>query len=222
MSQHHQDKDELRPVKTKWLTLVLLFFTVYATMRYIVFKGVDPVHFPLYIVNKIFSISGLFFLALSYAFDKIKRLTIHGKTKPQVFIKYTGLAGFSLSAMHVFISLAILSPDYYAKFYHENMMNFKGELSMLMGVLSLYFFTIPAIATIPFMQKIVGIKKWQQHQRMGYLGLWTALFHTAIMGYASWIDVSTWPGYLPPITLIAVIISAVPLYLKFVKKSEAQ
>lgn len=218
MSKNYEDKDELRPIKIKWLTLVLLFFTIYATMRYIVFKGVDPVHFPLYIVNKIFSISGLFFLALSYAFDKIKQLTINGHSKPEDFIKFTGLAGFSLSAMHVFISLAILSPEYYPKFYHEQMMNFKGELSMLLGVLSLYFFTIPAIATIPFMQEAVGIKKWRRGQRMGYYGLWTALFHVAIMGYASWFDISSWPGYMPSITLIGVLLCAVPLYLKFVAK----
>lgn len=215
MPEEHLDKYELQPIKIKWLTFVLLFATVYATMRYIVFKGVELSHYPLYIVNKIFSISGLFFLALSYSFNKIKRLTINGHSRPKDFIKFTGLAGFSLSAMHVLISLAILSPEYYPKFYNQNMMNFTGELSMLFGVLSLYFFTIPAISTIPFMQEAVGIKKWQQGQRMGYIGLWTALLHTAIMGYSGWLDISTWPGYMPSISLLAVIIAAVPLYLKF-------
>ncbi|MCK5702464.1 MAG: hypothetical protein KAI29_14970 [Cyclobacteriaceae bacterium] len=212
------EDEKLKRIKTKWLTLVLLFFILYTTLRYIVFKGVDPIHFPLYIGNKIFSTAGLFFLAISYALGKIKVLKLNNKHLTNRFIKFAGLIGFSLSAMHVFMSLIILSPSYYPKFYHGDMMNFKGELSMLMGVLSLFFFTIPAIATIPFMQEAVGIKKWQKGQSMGYLGLITALLHVVVMGVATWLNVDTWPGYLPPITMIAVIIAIVPLYLKFLKK----
>ena len=129
------------------------------------------------------------------------------------------MVGFSLIAMHVFMSLLIITPEYFPKFYDDKMMNFKGELSMLMGVLSLYFFTIPAITTIPFMQEAVGIKKWQQGQRMGYYGLLTSLLHTGVMGYSGWFDIEKWPGYLPPITLIGTIIAFIPLYLKLIKKN---
>jgi len=211
--------DRLGTLRIKWLILVLLFFLVYATMRYIVFKGVDPNHFPLYIMNKVFSISGLFFLAISYAFGKVRWMRFSEDAKQNQFIKFTGLAGFSLSALHVFNSLIILSPEYFPKFYDENMMNLNGELTMLMGVFSLYCFTIPAITTIPFMQEAVGIKKWQQGQRMGYLGLVAALLHTTIMGFSGWIDVSSWPGYMPPITLLSAIIAIIPLYLKFIRKT---
>lgn len=212
--------DKLGILRIKWLTIILLFFLVYASLRYIVFKGVDPVHFPLYVINKVFSISGLFLLATSYAFGKLKWLRFADETKQNQFIKFTGLAGFSLSAMHVFISLIILTPAYFPKFYNGDMMNLTGELSMLMGVFSLYCFTIPAITTIPFMQDAVGIKKWQQGQRIGYFGLITALLHTVIMGVKGWWDVTSWPGYLPPITLLATIIAAIPLYLKFVKRKK--
>lgn len=210
--------EKIKSIKIKWLTLVLAFFIVYAILRYIVFKGVDPIHFPLYLFNKIFSTVGLFFLALSYAWSKIKSLKLHDKNLENQFIKFAGLIGFSFSAIHVFISLIIFSPAYYPKFYIDDMLNFKGELSMLMGVLSLFFFTIPAITTIPFMQEAVGIKKWQKGQRMGYLGLLTALLHVVVMGISGWLKVDTWPGYLPPITMIATIIAIVPLYLKFLKK----
>jgi len=213
------NKDEsLKPLKIKWITFTLLFFIIYATLRYIVFKGVDPMHFPLYIVNKIFSTAGLFFIALSYTLGKTKWLRFEGNSLESRFTKFLGLAGFSFCAIHVFISMTILSPVYYSKFYKGDMMNFVGELSMLMGVLSLYFFSIPAITTIPFMQEAVGIKKWQKGQRMGYLGLLTALLHVAIMGYSSWFKTNTWPGYLPPITLIAFVIAAVPLYFKYLKR----
>jgi DMSO/TMAO reductase YedYZ heme-binding membrane subunit len=205
--------------KIKWLTLVLTFFAVYASLRYIVFKGVSPVHFPLYIVNKVISVSGLFFLAVSYATGKVKWLRFEDPFRQSRFIKFSGLAGFSLSAMHVFISLIILGPAYFPKFYTGEMMNLTGELSMLMGVLSLYCFTIPAITTITLVQEAFGIKKWQQGQRMGYMGLLTAFFHATIMGFSGWFNVDSWPGYLPPITMISALIAIFPLYLKFLRKS---
>lgn len=213
----HSTEESSKPQKVKWITLTLLFFTVYAILRYLVFKGVDPVHFPLYILNKVASISGLFLLATSYSIGKIKSWKFGSDQRNVQLIKFIGLMGFSLSAIHIFISLIILTPAYYPKFYHGEMMNFSGELSMLMGVLSLFFFTIPAITTIPFMQEAVGIKKWQKRQRMGYFGLLTALAHVVVMGISGWFKIGTWPGYLPPITMIAAIIAIVPLYLKFIK-----
>ena len=164
------------------------------------------------------SISGIFFLALSYSFGKISWLRFQDAQIHKQFIKFTGLIGFSLCAIHVFMSLLMISPAYYPKFYVGDMMNLKGELSMLMGVFSLYFFTIPAITTIPFMQKAVGIKKWQKGQRMGYFGLLTALVHTGVMGVSTWFDVAKWPGYLPPITLIGVTLAFIPLFIKVIKK----
>lgn len=35
--------------------------------------------------------------------------------------------------------------------------------------------------------------------------LFTAL-HVFFMGYTTWLDVSSWPGYLPPITLLSFVI----------------
>ena len=218
MPESLKEEKYLNTLNIRWLTGVLLFFMLYATLRYIVLKGVDPIHFPLYIFNKVISISGIFFLALSYTFGKIGWLRFQDKTIHVQFIKFTGLIGFSLSAIHVFMSLLIISPAYFPKFYEGDMMNLKGELSMLMGVFSLYFFTIPAITTIPFMQKAVGIKKWQKGQRMGYFGLLTALVHTGVMGFSSWFDIDKWPGYLPPITLIGVTLAFIPLFIKVIKK----
>ncbi len=212
-----ESSESIRPLKVKWLSLTLLFFIVYATIRYIVFKGVDPIHYPIYILNKVASTAGLFFLAISYVWTKTAWFKLDNKTLDASFMQFTGLLGFSLSAMHVFMSLIILNPSYYPKFSHGDMMNFNGELSMLMGVLCIFFFTIPAITTIPFMQEAVGIKKWQKRQRMGYFGLLTALLHVGIMGFSNWLKVETWPGYLPPLTLLATIIAIVPLYLKFAK-----
>jgi DMSO/TMAO reductase YedYZ heme-binding membrane subunit len=218
MSKSKIEEEHIRPLEIRWASLTILLFTLYAIVRYIVFKGVDPIHFPVYILNKVFSSAGLFFLALSYTLGKINAKKHIDKKETTHWIKNAGLLGFSLSAMHVFMTLMILNPSYYPKFYDGDMMNLTGELSLLMGVLSLFFFTIPAITTIPFMQEAVGLKRWQKRQRMGYFGLLTALLHVVVMGFAGWLKVSTWPGYLPPITLLSAVIAIVPLYLKFVRR----
>ncbi len=213
-----QKKEErITQLKVKWLSGTLIFFTLYATMRYIVFKGIDPIHFPAYIVNKVLTISGVFLLAVSYTSGKIKGLALRDNTKQIQFVKFSGLAGFSLNAMHAFISLILISPAYYPKFYTGDMLNLTGELTMVMGVFSLYCFSIPAITTIPFMQEAVGIRKWQQGQRMGYLGLFTALLHVAFMGFSGWVKVEEWPGHMPPITLLGALLVLVPLFLKITK-----
>lgn len=214
----HKKEERITRLKIKWLSGTLLFFTMYATLRYIVFKGVDPIHFPAYIVNKVLTISGVFLLAVSYASGKLNILRIKDQSKQIQFVKFSGLAGFSLNAMHAFISLILISPAYYPKFYTGDMLNLTGELSMIMGVFSLYCFAIPAITTIPFMQEAVGIRKWQQGQRMGYLGLFTALLHVAFMGFAGWIDVEKWPGHMPPITLLGALLVLAPLFLKITKE----
>jgi hypothetical protein len=218
MSKSTTSEMNTQPLKTKWLVGVLLFFTFYATMRYIVFKGVDVVHFPVYIVNKIVSVAGIFFIAMSYVIGKVGWLKFQSNEQREQFIRYVGLSGFSLCALHVFLSLILITPGYFPKFYTGSMMNLKGEMTMLMGVLSLYCFSIPAITTLPFMQEAVGIKKWQKGQSMGYYGLLTSLLHTTIMGASGWLVVSKWPGYMPPISLISTIIALVPLYLKLTKK----
>ncbi len=208
---------KISSLKVRWVIGVMLFFLLYATLRYMVFKGVDWSHFPVYIVNKICSIAGLFLIALSYLLTKVDWIKFDGESSKVQFIRFAGLAGFSLSAIHVFLSLVILSPAYFPKFYQGDMMNFKGEFSMLMGVISLYCFTIPAITSLPFMQKAVGMKKWKRGQKMGYYGLLSSLVHVTIMGFSGWIDIADWPGYLPPISLLATIIVLIPLYLKIAK-----
>ena len=215
ISEHY----ELSRYKRKWLISVLVISIFYSVLRYNVFKGVLFDHFPVYILNKVISFSGLVFIALSYVFSKSRWLRFDDSTLNVQFSKYMGLLGFSLSAIHVFLSLMILNAEYYPKLFKGGMLNFKGELSMLMGVGCFFCFAVPAITTIPVMQDAMGISKWQQSQRIGYLGLLLAVLHVFVMGFAGWLKVETWPGYLPPITLLSFLVGAVPLIFKYTRNN---
>jgi len=41
------------------------------------------------------------------------------------------------------------------------------------------------------------------------------------MGFSGWFDIEKWPGYMPPISLIATLIAIVPLYLKYIKSPDS-
>ncbi|MDZ7607394.1 MAG: hypothetical protein U5K79_17820 [Cyclobacteriaceae bacterium] len=192
---------------------VLIFCTIYATIRYIIFKGVEIAQIPLYITNKIISWSAIIFLAISYLTGKSQS----SRRIPDL-AKWAGLTGYVLVVMHIIISLAILNPAYFPKFFSGETMTFSAELSILAGVMAFLAFTIPAINSVSVIRLSLHPETWQIRQKIGYYGLLATAIHNVFMGYSGWFDVNSWPGYLPPITLLSAIIAVIPLFLKILKK----
>ena len=185
----------------------------YAIVRYHVFRGVEWAHFPLYVMNKSFSLAGLAYLAASYMTGKW--IPGGGPERTRAQAKFLGLTGFYFLGVHVFASLAMLSPAYYAKFFGEDgKMNATGELSILFGALGLGFLMFPAVTTLPTMFEALGPERWKRAQRMGYWAIGMGCAHTFAMGYAGWLDVPSWPGGLPPITLWGFLAGASALAAK--------
>ena len=137
--------------------MIFGFSVFYTVLRYIVFGGVTADQWPLYLANKAISLTGLILLALSYMIGKISILTDTDRGRQLVLIKFCGLFGFSLIAVHAFASLAILTPEHYAKFYDsDSKMKLVGQLSMLTGILALWCFVLPVISSIPNMFQAIG------------------------------------------------------------------
>ncbi len=113
---------------TPSVKVLSLFFTlslVYAVMRYHIFGGVSWDQLPLYVMNKVFAFTVV--LLLFYKIWFSKALT---EEKKEWYIWV--IAGFIFG--HVLISLSLLSPEYYAKFFTAGKMHFKNELSILFGI----------------------------------------------------------------------------------------
>jgi hypothetical protein len=172
-----------------WIALVLC--TLYAIMRYIVFQGVSLENLPVYVLNKAVSFAGLILLALSRCHhDRALR-------------KEWGTAGLILIALHVLLSLPILQPAYFSGFFHQSgKMNWQGETSLLAGALASFLLWYLFAAS----QKRNGTQMTENHSLAPFAGralLILAALHVALMGYAGWFEVQMWPGYMPPITLLA-------------------
>ncbi len=170
-------------------TVVLSIFAIamaYAILRYNILQAISFEHLPLFIANKAF--------ALSVVLLMFYRPFIH---KDDTSFYDTSV--FTLLLMHVLISMTILSPDYYPKFFQESQMNLRGELSLLFG--------IAAFVTFIVLQFILQKKIFSLTFK---LQVWTVLAfiagHLLSMGLSGWLTPGKWSGYLPPISLIAFVI----------------
>lgn len=192
----------MKPVSTL-LTILALTLT-YSILRYHVFGTVEWSQLPLYVVNKSVSWTGLTLLALAY----IRR--------EKATARDLGVLGAFLICSHIVMSLALLSPAYYAKLFEGARLNGWGSGVLLAGVSAAVVLALPAIATLPGMHAALGEARWLRWQRAGYWTLALAATHCALLGWKGWLTPGSWQGGLPPITLLGFITALAPLARKAV------
>ncbi|MYC68836.1 MAG: hypothetical protein F4X12_21210 [Acidobacteriia bacterium] len=200
-----------------WVLAVWGACLVYAIVRYNVFKGVEWTHLPLYIVNKSAAFGGVVFIALAYVVGKLFGGT-PGSELVRAKAKFFGLTGFGMISMHILMSMVLLSPANYEKFFAASgKLNLTGEVTFLCGVLAYGCLLFPAITTLPHMYDAFGMERWLRAQHLGYATLALACGHTFAMGYKGWFDLSTWPGSMPPITMLGFLAALSALVVKSVR-----
>ena len=195
--------------------MVFGFSLAYAVVRYHFAGEVPWRHFPLFILNKATSLAAVIFVSSSYLIGKIIRWHDRDKALRLVVIKFCGLMGFFLAAVHAFFSLCLLSPAYYGKYFDNGgRLNLQGEIAMTVGVLGLFFLLSPAVTTLPMMPKAIGGWRWKRTQRAGYVALALVVVHLVVLGVAGWLAPASWHGGIPPVSLVAVVVALVPLLVK--------
>ena len=204
-----------QPVTAKWFAAVFGAALAYSILRYHLSGEVSWAHFPLFILNKATSLAAVIFVACSYLIGRVIRWHNHDPKLKLVVIKFCGLMGFSLAAIHAFFSLCILNPAYFGKFFDDDgRLNLVGELGLAVGVVALWALALPAITTLPMMPKAIGGKRWKRSQRMGYFCLALVVAHMVVFGWKGWLAPEKWPLGLPSISLLAAIAAAIPLGAK--------
>jgi len=204
-----------QPTTGKWFAAIFGASLVYAIVRYHLAGDVAWRHFPLFILNKATSLAAVAFVACSYLIGKIIRWYDDDKALRLVVIKFCGLMGFFLAAVHALLSLCLLTPAYFAKYFDDGgRLNLQGELAMTVGVVALFFLLSPAITTMPMMPKAIGGWRWKRTQRAGYVALVLVVVHLVVLGWKGWLAPQGWNAGLPPISLLAVLVALVPLVVK--------
>ena len=200
----------------KWFYYVFGIAVAYSILRYHIAGDVSWAHFPVFILNKATSLAAVIFVASSYLIGRVIRWHNQDPKIKLVVIKFCGLMGFSLAAIHAVLSLCLLTPAYFAKFFAaDGRLNLQGELGLAVGVVALWALAMPAVTTLPTMPKAIGGIRWKRSQRMGYLALALIVAHMIAFGWKGWMSPSDWPSGLPPISMLAVIAAVIPLVVKF-------
>lgn len=191
----------------------LAFFTLamaYAVVRYHLYKDVPWSQLPLYTVNKAVSLTALALIALSFVAPRRSLGWYSPLAK-----RYAGLLGYGLAAMHVVMSLALLSPENYAKFFDDGaMLNLNGSLSLFFGVLAFGAFSLAAFCSLQASFLPKPARNLRVIRRCTWIGLGSVAAHLVAMGASGWVDPGHWPGGLVPITMIAFAIGAGALLTK--------
>ncbi len=178
------------PREQRLLLTLGLAVLAYAVLRYHLVKSVPWEHFPLYTTNKVFAVVGLAGLVSS-------RLAA-GRERRQRY----GFAGLWCTTVHVLMSLLLMTPNYFGKFYSKSgQFTWQTELSMAGGVLGVGFLLWLLIATLK-------TETQKQTSLVPCLARWTLLataLHLVFMGGAGWLNRDDWTAAkgLPAITLLA-------------------
>jgi DMSO/TMAO reductase YedYZ heme-binding membrane subunit len=195
--------------------IVLLVFT-YSIVRYNVIKGVSYEHLPLFISNKAIALGAVVLISISYLLGNLARFFPRVFSRIVYLRKYFGLLGFGLASIHTLMSLILLRPYYYGKFFDGDSLNLVGELSLLFGVIALFIFSVVAIISLPSIVRTMEPGSWRSGQRKGYIALMFVMTHVYTMGIRGWLTPDEWPGGLLPISLVAFIAISFTLLVKLV------
>ena len=191
----------------KYFFIAFIPSFIYAVVRYNIFQEVPWSQTPLWVTNKAFAMTATFLIGLSFSLPA---------TKPR---KEIGLLGFYAALIHMVMSAILLSPAYYSKFYQINgQFTLTGELTMLAGVISLAALLLATFFSFPQLNSNNKINLTFIHKAV-LLALFFNLVHLTVMGASGWLDFSQWPGYLPPITLIAAIATFIYISKRLLRKS---
>jgi hypothetical protein len=167
---------------------------VYATVRYNVFKGVNWSDWPHYIGNKILAVASLLLIALAV----IRLASARRRPIRNLMVWASGMA-----LAHTLISLALLDPVYFEKFYSGPRLTAQAGASLLIGA--------AALAVLQWGKGKPGTADpARAAMTLGLLAFLSAT-HAAIPSTASWFDPFTWPGHMPPLTLVSFLAGAAAL-----------
>lgn len=178
-----------------WIVGIVGLALSYATLRYNVVKGVAWADWPSYTLNKALGFSALILMVLSVA-----RLGRADGPSPARLMLGAGLLAYG----HVLLSITLLGDVYYPKFFADGRLTAVAGLSIFLGALSAVLLELGARRS----------KTWGHDRRLTFLSFLALAIggHAALPGISGWFTPSTWPGWLPPITLLSFLFAlAAPL-----------
>lgn len=198
------------------ILIVLSSGLLYALVRYNIGKEVPLEHIPTYIFNKTLALASFILFGMSYLFGSEGKLNR----------KNVSLAAYGLAIVHLLLTILILSPERYPKFYSDGILNLSGEITLFAGVMAIAIFTMPFLSSVKEIGKSLFGQEYYKTFKLANWAYAFSILHVVAMGIEGWLKTSDWPLYMPPISLIAfgstiAVLFARLLSISFASKKSA-
>ena len=192
------------------LSIILFVFLIsiaYTIVRYHIAGNTPWSQFPLYILNKGLALTGFVLLGINFSLGPLNNLRKGIGEKWLSIRPSLGISSFLFIFTHLFLSLILLNPANYQKFFLENgSFTANGGLSMLAGVIAFLILWIYTISFQTFLREDKVFIKFITSRKVILMAMVFTAAHIFFMGYQGWLAPQNWPGGLPPITLISFVI----------------
>ena len=193
-----------RSVAAPLIAMVLAFAIAYAVLRYHVAGPVPWKDFPLFILNKGFSLAAFVLLACNFGFGPLRKL---GVPLPNSWLdarKALGMTGFLLVLIHALMSFLLFKPAVYGNFFApDGTLTLLAGLSMLTGVLAFVVLWAYNLSFQTFLREDKAFISFITSRRFLLVAFLLGAAHLLFMGYEGWLKPGGWHGGLPPISLVA-------------------
>ena len=193
---------------TQWVIYSFVIAMIYAIIRYNIFKNVPWSDFPVYIFNKSVALT-IIMLMYYYRTSVSKKIVSAESVWPIMYI---------LAFTHLILSLTILQPNYFEKFYSAGHLNLTGSLSLLSGVIAFIGFTIMGLIKLLKAVNVNFTINKLYISILKFVNIFFVLIHVFVMGFKGWLSPNEWPGYLLPISLVAFIICLTAIIVAWYNK----
>ncbi len=191
-------------------SLIFVFSMAYAVLRYNILGQIPWKDLPLFILNKGVSLSSFFLLTASFSIGPLTNLGLKIPLNLVNSRHAFGVIGFIMAMIHMIISLVLLNPVMYDKFFLENgSLSFSAGLSMLGGILSIVVLWYYNLSIQSHLKESKMFNQFMTSKKFILMSLFFVAIHLFFMGYKSWLTPAIWQGGLPPISLISFVVFSI-------------
>lgn len=212
-------------VQIKYPVRIIILITVssvsYAILRYNIVGDVPWKDLPLYVLNKGIAFSSIILLTFSFSLSPLVNIGLSVSDKWLDSRKDVGITGFVFAFIHIFMSVSILNPKYYAAFFiDDGTLSLRGGLSLFGGILSFVLLWVYNISFKTILNKDKKIKNKLTYRNFLIYGMLFSGVHLFFMGYTGWTTFNKWQGGLPPVSLISFVVFAFGYLVNIIGKKK--
>jgi DMSO/TMAO reductase YedYZ heme-binding membrane subunit len=179
-----QTKKNNKNLSLSVIIIVFLVSIAYTILRYHIVGNTPWNQFPVYILNKGLALTGFILLGINFSLGPLSNIGAGIDEKWLRIRPSLGISSFLFIFIHLFLSLILLNPANYQKFFLENgSFTTHGGLSMLGGVIAFLILWIYTVSFQTFLREDKVFIKFITSRKVILIAMIFTAAHIFFMGY---------------------------------------